>query len=92
MQPTLKPDLRPSGGARFQERGCATGFDFSAGMKRRAQARAALRPDPTSLDALDFLVDILRGTHTKDKLASYKAILDRWAGADTTPIALKPEP
>jgi hypothetical protein len=39
---------------------------------------------------LDFLVDILRGTHTKDKLATYKAILDRWAGADTTPIALKP--
>jgi hypothetical protein len=27
---------------------------------------------------------------TKDKLATYKAILDRWAGADTTPIALKP--
>lgn len=53
-------------------------------------AGAALRADPTSLDALDFLVDILRGTHTKDKLATYKAILDRWAGADTTPIALKP--
>jgi tetratricopeptide (TPR) repeat protein len=53
-------------------------------------AGAALRADPTSLDALDFLVDILRGTHTKDKLATYKTILDRWAGADTTPIALKP--
>jgi hypothetical protein len=37
-----------------------------------------------------ILVDITRGTHTKDKLATYKAILDRWAGADTTPVVLKP--
>jgi tetratricopeptide (TPR) repeat protein len=58
--------------------------------KSAGSANAALRADPTSLDALDFLVDITRGTHTKDKLATYKAILDRWAGADTTPVALKP--
>jgi hypothetical protein len=35
-------------------------------------------------------VDITRGTHTKNKLATYTAILDRWSGADTTPVALKP--
>lgn len=58
--------------------------------KSAGSANAALRADPTSLDALDFLVDILRGTHTNDKLATYKAILDRWSGADTTPVALKP--
>jgi len=58
--------------------------------KAAGSASAALRADPTSLDALDFLVDILRGTHTKDKLATYKAILDRWAGTDTTPVTLKP--
>jgi tetratricopeptide (TPR) repeat protein len=58
--------------------------------KAGGSANAALRADPTSLDALDFLVDITRGTHTKDKLAMYKAILDRWAGGDTTPVALKP--
>jgi tetratricopeptide (TPR) repeat protein len=58
--------------------------------KSAGSANAALRADPTSLDALDFLVDITRGTHTKDKLATYKGILDRWAGADTTPVALKP--
>ena len=64
-------------------------------LARRARAGGGLggcrvAGDPTSLDALDFLVDVLRGTHTKDKLATYKAILDRWADADTTPIALKP--
>lgn len=58
--------------------------------KSAGSANAALRADPTSLDALDFLVDITRGTHTKDKHATFKAILDRWAGADTTPVALKP--
>ena len=57
--------------------------------KSAGSANAALRADPTSLDALDFLVDITRGTHTKDKLATFKAILDRWAGADTTPVAVK---
>ena len=58
--------------------------------KSAGSANAALRADPTNLDALDFLVDITRGTRTKDKLATYKAILDRWAGADTTPVTLKP--
>jgi tetratricopeptide (TPR) repeat protein len=55
-------------------------------------AKAALDADPTSLDALDYLVDLLRGTHTQDKLAVYKAILDRWSSADSTPVIRKPKP
>ena len=58
--------------------------------KAAGSANAALRADPTSLDALDFLVDVTRGTRTKDRLAHFKGILDRWAGADTSPVALKP--
>lgn len=46
---------------------------------------AGLREDPTDLDSLDFLVDLLRGTHTTATLAQYKAILDRWGGADSSP-------
>jgi hypothetical protein len=30
------------------------------------------------------VVDLLRGTRTRDKLAEYKAILDRWGGVDST--------
>ena len=48
-------------------------------------AMAALREDPTNLDALDFIVDLLRGTHTNDKLKEYKSILDRWGNADSQP-------
>ncbi|MET0850005.1 MAG: hypothetical protein ABW020_02650 [Candidatus Rokuibacteriota bacterium] len=57
--------------------------------KSAGSANAALRADPTSLHALDFLVDITRGTHTRDKRATFKAILDRWAGADTAPVVAK---
>jgi tetratricopeptide (TPR) repeat protein len=60
--------------------------------KAAGTAGAALREDPTNLDALDFVVDIMRLTHTKDKLETYKAILDRWGGADSSPVILKPKP
>lgn len=56
---------------------------------REAELQRAIA-DPTSLDALDFLVDVTRGTHTKDKHAYFKGILDRWAGGDTSPLLLKP--
>jgi tetratricopeptide (TPR) repeat protein len=54
--------------------------------KSAGSASLALRADPTNLDALDFLVDITRGTRTRDRYAEYKAILDRWSGADSTAI------
>lgn len=60
--------------------------------KAAGTAVAALRADPTNLDALDFVVDILRGTHTFDKMRQYKAILDRWEGADSKPIIVKSAP
>lgn len=60
--------------------------------KAAGTAAAGLRHDPTSLDCLDYVVDVLRGTHTKDKLAEYKAILDRWSGGDSTPVILKAKP
>ena len=60
--------------------------------KSAGTAGAALRNDPTNLDALDYIVDLLRGTHTKDKLATYKAILDRWSGGDSSPTFLEPRP
>lgn len=62
-------------------------LDKSAGT-----AMAALRYDPTDLDALDFVIDILRGTHTKDKLAEYKTILDRWGGVDSTIVIIHEAP
>lgn len=46
-------------------------------------AKAALAADPTDLVALDYLIDLTRGTHTPDLYQQYKAIRDRWAGADT---------
>jgi hypothetical protein len=52
----------------------------------------ALKADPTDLDALDLLVDILRSTHTMGKLATYKAILDRWQGIDSSPIMIRDQP
>ncbi len=55
-------------------------------------AAAGLREDPTDLDSLDYLVDILRGTRTKDKLAQYKGILDRWGGVDSSPIYVDDAP
>lgn len=54
--------------------------------KAGGTAAAGLREDPTDLDSLDYVIDILRGTRTKEKHAEYKAILDRWSGADSTPI------
>jgi hypothetical protein len=55
-------------------------------------AMAALREDPTNLDALDFIVDLLRGTHTNDKLKEYKSILDRWGNADSQPEIVRENP
>ncbi len=52
--------------------------------KAAGTAAAGLREDPTDLDSLDYVVDLLRGTRTRDKLAEYKAILDRWGGVDST--------
>lgn len=46
-------------------------------------AKAALKADPTNLAALDYLIDLTRGTHTKKLSDQYRAIRDRWAGADT---------
>lgn len=46
-------------------------------------AGAALKADPTNLDALDYIIDLTRGTHTKGLYQQYLAIRDRWAGADT---------
>jgi tetratricopeptide (TPR) repeat protein len=57
--------------------------------KSAGTAVAALREDPTNLDALDYIVDTLRLTHTNDHLAKYKAILDRWNGADSTPMIIR---
>ncbi len=60
--------------------------------KAAGTAGAGLREDPTCLDCLDYLVDILRGTHTKDTLVQYKAILDRWGGADSTIVIQRDPP
>ncbi len=60
--------------------------------KAAGTAGAGLREDPTNLDCLDYVVDILRGTHTKDKLADFKAILDRWGGVDSAPVFLEDKP
>ncbi|MCP5366433.1 MAG: hypothetical protein H6906_02845 [Hyphomicrobiales bacterium] len=57
--------------------------------KSAGTAVAALRKDPTYLDALDFVVDTLRLTHTRDKLPAYKSILDRWGGVDSTPVIVR---
>jgi hypothetical protein len=54
--------------------------------KAAGTAAAGLREDPTNLDCLDYVIDLVRGTRTKDKHAEYKAILDRWSGADTKPV------
>ena len=53
--------------------------------KAAGTAAAGLREDPTDLDSLDYVVDLVRGTRTRDKLAEYKAILDRWGGVDSSP-------
>jgi tetratricopeptide (TPR) repeat protein len=55
-------------------------------------AKAALMHDPTNLDALDFLIDLCRGTHTDNLLAVYKPILDRWMGADSSPVIIDDTP
>ena len=54
--------------------------------KAAGTAGAGLREDPTDLDSLDYLIDILRGTRTTATHAQYKAILDRWMGADSKPV------
>lgn len=46
-------------------------------------AKAALEADPTNLDALDYMIDLARGTHTRDLYEHYLGIRDRWAGAST---------
>ncbi|MGH8019731.1 MAG: tetratricopeptide repeat protein [Opitutaceae bacterium] len=60
--------------------------------KAAGTAAAGLREDPTNLDCLDYVIDLVRGTRTKDKHAEYKSILDRWSGADTTPTVLEDKP
>jgi tetratricopeptide (TPR) repeat protein len=60
--------------------------------KAAGTAGAGLREDPTNLDCLDYVVDILRGTRTKDKLAQYKAVLDRWGGVDSSPVLVEDKP
>ncbi len=52
--------------------------------KAAGTAAAGLREDPTDLDSLDYVVDLVRGTRTRDRLAEYKAILDRWSGSDSS--------
>lgn len=47
-------------------------------------AKAALEADPTDLAALDYLIELTRGTHSPELYRQYKAIRDSWAGADTT--------
>jgi tetratricopeptide (TPR) repeat protein len=60
--------------------------------KAAGTAAAGLREDPTDLDSLDYLIDLLRGTRTKDKYAEYKVILDRWMGADSTAVVPREAP
>jgi hypothetical protein len=60
--------------------------------KAAGTAAAGLREDPTDLDALDYVVDLVRGTRTRDKLAEYKAILDRWGGVDSSATIPEPAP
>jgi hypothetical protein len=55
--------------------------------KAAGTAAAGLREDPTCLDCLDYVIDITRGTRTVATHAQYKAILDRWTGADSKPTA-----
>jgi tetratricopeptide (TPR) repeat protein len=60
--------------------------------KAAGTAAAGLREDPTDLDSLDYVVDLVRGTRTRDKLAEYKAILDRWGGVDSSATIPAPTP
>lgn len=60
--------------------------------KAAGTSMAGLREDPTHLDSLDFIIDLLRGTHTNDKHREYKAILDRWGGADSSPTFIETGP
>ena len=60
--------------------------------KAAGTSAAGLREDPTDLDSLDYLIDLLRGTRTAAKHAEYKAILDRWGGVDSAPMALPAAP
>jgi len=60
--------------------------------RMRPYMEAALRFGPTHLDALDYIVDILRNTYTYGKVRPYKALLDRWECADSTPVIVKSKP
>jgi len=88
------PD-RPRNPAKNATWHLATAIHFSAVNDlgaAAAKAGRALEADPTDLDALDFVVDILRTTRTMDRLATYKAILDRWQGADSSPVLNREAP
>jgi hypothetical protein len=88
------PD-RPRNPAKNATWHLATAIHFSAINdlgKAAGTAGLALKADPTDLDALDFIVDVLRSTHTLDKLPTYKAILDRWEGADSSPVLIHDAP
>lgn len=63
-------------------------FEWTGELEKAAgTAAAGLREDPTCLDCLDYVIDIARGTRTVATHAQYKAILDRWTGADSKPTA-----
>ncbi|MEP7306613.1 MAG: hypothetical protein ABJA98_13935 [Acidobacteriota bacterium] len=53
-------------------------FEWTGELEKAAgTAAAGLREDPTCLDCLDYVIDIVRGTRTVASHAQYKAILDR---------------
>lgn len=60
--------------------------------KAAGTAAGGLREDPTDLDSLDYVIDLVRGTRTKEKYAEYKAVLDRWMGADSTAVVPREAP
>lgn len=62
------------------------------GGKAVTAAMRALESDPTNLDALDFLIDILDPRDRRGVQQQYKAILDKWRGADSAPIILEETP
>ncbi len=93
---TLRDDpTRPSTPAKQATWRLATGiyFQWIGELEKAAgTAGAGLREDPTCLDCLDYVIDLLRGTRTTETLSRYKAILDRWSGVDSSPVFLDDAP
>jgi len=64
-------------------------YDWTGDLdKAGGAALGALRADPTSLDALDYIVDLLRLTHTSGQEPQYKELLDLWSGGDSGPTLI----